>query len=128
MPARSPRPKSRPTGPMCAIAPGSKDMRSTFRRTVGGRSNPDGADQRTRLECWGATSADGNWRFEKVETTPTLWCIIPADLAIAELVPEIGSLCGSFDSARRSVASGWADLALAKLLNQHFAEADRAAA
>jgi hypothetical protein len=48
---------------------------ATFRRTVGGHLNPGGADQRTRGECWGATSTDGCWRFDRLDDVGTPWLL-----------------------------------------------------
>lgn len=46
---------------------------ATFRRIVGGPSNRDGSDQRTRKECWGAHSTDGVWRFDRLDDVGTPW-------------------------------------------------------
>ena len=54
------------------LAPG---RHLTFRRTVGGPSNRAGRDFRTRQECWGATSVDGRWRFDRLDAPGTPWLL-----------------------------------------------------
>jgi hypothetical protein len=100
---------------MCALKPGSKIMHATFRRVVGGRSNPGGADMRTRQECWGATSADERWLFVRIEDTGTPWAVYPAD---ADLRARVGWVIytTSLQRARIAVAAGRADARLERLL------------
>lgn len=60
----------RPMIPVVKDAP-----QRTFRRQIGGYLNPGGADQRVRGECWGATSTDGRWRFDRLDDVGTPWLV-----------------------------------------------------
>lgn len=107
--------------PMCDLAPGSKVMQRTFRR----QSTSAGFDpNRTRMECWGATSADGRWRFDRIEEPGTPWLIVAIDPAVP---PGMGwvTQASSLAKAREYVARGWADTELQRRLRKMRGEPEQ---
>lgn len=81
----------------------------TFRR---GPGSP------TRRECWGADTADGQWRFVREESPGTPWLVyhLPSVEDGSYTLPV--QFCGTLRACRAAVAQGWA----AQRLAAHKAE------
>lgn len=81
------------------LTPITKDMGTTF---VGGPGTG-----RTRRECWGATSKDGLWGYQRAEDVGTQWYVIHLPTNWTLIGPH-----GTLRSARQDTADGTALLAL----------------
>lgn len=82
-------------------------------------------DEKSRVmtadECWGARSADGRWRFERVdENGATEWLIYPIGPTVPAPSNEIGCVLSdeTLDDCRYSVAAGHADWQLGRRLTE----------
>jgi hypothetical protein len=76
-----------------------------------------------RLEAWSAVSADGVWKFERLETVRTPWSVTHVPSGI-----EVGSWAGTLSEAREMTANGSAladvELQTAHERGEHDAERD----
>jgi hypothetical protein len=74
-----------------------------------------------RLEDWSAVSADGVWKYERLETPRTPWAIVHTPSGI-----EVGSWAGTLSEAREMTANGSAladvELQTAHQRGEHDAE------
>jgi hypothetical protein len=82
-------PAKRTPAPMTPIDPTSKTYYETFVGT------------RTRRECWGATSTDGEWGYTRTEDTGTPWIVTHLPTGRTNF-----SYYGSLAKARRATYSG----------------------
>jgi hypothetical protein len=83
---------------------------------------------KTRRELWGADSADGTWRFERIETAGTPWDIFHLPSVADETLPVAVDSMGNLPACREAVARGWLDKMLPERKAEHAAHMARLAA